>query len=88
VERRARRDVITTRKVAILLEEGFDEGHVKEVRAALEAEGARPMIVAERHGLLQGSEGGAVKVDKTFLTTDPVLWDAVFVPVGAPRWSS
>lgn len=82
VERQARRDLIETRKVAILLDDGFDGEQVSAVRRALEERGAQPMVVAEEYGMLKSSSGDQVEVDMTFVTTDAVLWDAVFVPGG------
>lgn len=82
VERQARRDLIETRKVAILLDEGFDGEQLSAVRQALEDKGARPMVVAERYGAMRSASGDEVEVDVTFINTDAVLWDAVFVPGG------
>jgi catalase len=72
---------VKTLKVAILAAEGFDHGDLKTVREALESAGARTKVVSKFLGTLKG-EGGEVEVDKTYLTTASVLFDAVYVPGG------
>ena len=70
-----------TLKVAILAADGYDHAAVEEVRSALEKEGARAKIVSKFLGTLQG-EGGQVEVDKAYVTTASVEYDAVFIPGG------
>ena len=82
VEHESRPDQIGTRKVAILVAEGFDYDQAMQLREALEAKGAWPQFIAKRDGKLEGSGGRAIEVDMMHVTTDPVLWDAVFVPGG------
>jgi len=86
MEHEARPDQITTRKVAILVAEGFDYEQVVEVREALESKGAWPQAIAKRHGKLKETGDRKIEVDAMLLTTDSVLWDAVFIPGGGrPR---
>jgi catalase len=40
-------------------------------------------IVAPQNGKIKSADGAEIKVDKTFITTASVLFDAVFVPGGA-----
>jgi catalase len=68
-------------KVAVLAADGYDHGALEETREALEKEGARVTIVSKFLGTLEG-EGGSVEVDKIYVTTASVLFDAVFVPGG------
>jgi catalase len=72
---------VKTLKVAILAAEGFDHAALVETKGALEAAGARPIIVSKFLGTLTG-EGGEVQVDKSYVTTASVLFDAVYVPGG------
>jgi catalase len=72
---------IRTLKVAVLAADGFDHAALEQTRKALEAGGARTMVVSKFLGTLQG-EGGEVKVDKSYVTTASVLFDAIFVPGG------
>ena len=71
------------RKVAVLVADGVDGAGLATVRAALEAAGALPEIVAKFGGAVTTSAGEALPVDKTFLTTGSVDYDAVLVPGGA-----
>jgi catalase len=72
---------IRTLKVAILAAEGFDHEALTETKEALESGGARTMVVSNFLGTLRG-EGGEIEVDKSYVTTASVLFDAVFVPGG------
>jgi len=72
---------VKTLKVAIIAAEGFDYQALMETKEGLEAAGARTMIVSKFLGTLNG-EGGDVEVDKSYITTASVLFDAVFVPGG------
>jgi catalase len=76
-------DTIKTRKVAVLLADGFDEAAVAEMNQALLTAGAAPKTVAPRLGVVRGASGTELKVDFSFLTGASVLFDAVYVPGGA-----
>ena len=78
VEHESEADQIATRKVVILLAEGFEYDQAMAVREALEAEGAWPKFIAKREGKLAGSGGREIEVDMMLVTTDSVLWDAVW----------
>jgi catalase len=70
---------IRGRRVAILAAAGVDSAQVEAVFAALAAGGARPEIVSTVLGPLASKEA-----TKTLFNTSSVLWDAVYVPGGAP----
>jgi len=72
---------VKTLKVAILAAEGFDHEALTEMKRELETAGARTMVVSKFLGTLKG-EGGDIEVDKSYVTTASVLFDAVFVPGG------
>ena len=74
---------IKSRKVAFLVEGGFDDAQVAAGRVALEAEGAKVEVVSRKLGTLKGAKGAALKVDKSYLTGASIFFDAVFVPGGA-----
>ncbi|MCE7042455.1 catalase HPII [Dyadobacter sp. CY312] len=78
-----KKDSIKTRKIAILAANGVDEKSLNDMKNALTAEGAVPMIIAPKLGKIKGIKGNETKVDMSFLTTASVLFDAVFVPGGA-----
>ncbi|HYF62578.1 MAG TPA: catalase [Herpetosiphonaceae bacterium] len=73
---------IKTRKIAILAAGGCDGAAIQSLRAALRSEGAQAEIVSIHLGAIDASDGAQIKVDKNFLTTASVMYDAVFVPGG------
>jgi catalase len=76
------KDTIKTRKIAVLLADGFDDAAVAEMNKALLTAGATPKTVAPRLGVVIGANGEQFKVDFTFLTGSSVLFDAVYIPGG------
>ena len=76
------KDSIKTRKIAVLLADGFDDAAVSEMNRALLTAGAMPKTVAPRLGIVTGGDGVELKADFSFLTGSSVLFDAVFVPGG------
>ena len=78
----APRTSIATRKIAILAEDGVRAAELNTVKKALLAGGAVAEIVSGSLGTIEGDDGSAIPVDKTLLTVDSVLYDAVYVPGG------
>ena len=76
------KDTIKTRKIAVLLADGFDDAAVAEMNKALLTAGATPKTVAPRLGVVTGANGEELKVDFSFLTGSSVLFDAVYIPGG------
>ncbi len=75
------KDSIRTRRVAVLVADGFDDAALFTMRRALEGGGAVVRVVAPRMGVIQGA-GGSVVADASLLNTSSVLYDAVFIPGG------
>jgi catalase len=75
-------DTIKTRKIAVLLADGFDDAAVDEISKALLTAGATPKTIAPRLGVVTGTGGTELKVDCSFLTGASVLFDAVYIPGG------
>jgi catalase len=73
---------IKTRKIAVLLADGFDDVAVAEMTKSLLTAGAMPKTVAPRLGVVTGGKGQQLKVDFSFLTGSSVLFDAVYIPGG------
>lgn len=71
-----------TRKVAILAEDGFDFEEVSELKDALKHAGITSEIVSETLNPISSSDGQEMEVDQTLLTSDSVLYDAVYVAGG------
>ena len=76
-----KRPGVKTLKVAILAVDGVDDTELATVKAAIEAAGVRTKVVSKFLGALKG-RGGEVQVDKSYITTGSVLFDAVYVPGG------
>jgi catalase len=76
-----KRPGVKTLKVAIFAAPGYDHASLTATKQALESAGALTMVVSKFLGTIQG-QGGEVKVDKSYVTTASVLFDAVFVPGG------
>jgi catalase len=75
-------DTIKTRKVAVLLADGFDDEAVAQMSKALLTAGAAPKTIAPRLGVVTGANGTELKVDFSFLTAASVLFDAAYIPGG------
>ncbi|KIL78808.1 catalase [Bacillus badius] len=71
-----------TRKVAILLTEGYDALTVTPMLEALEKAGAHPEIVSSHVGAVKSADGQEAEAVHSFLTSDPVIFDAVYVAGG------
>ena len=76
------KDTVKSRKIAVLATHGVSAQELNSVVSSLKAEQAVPEVVAPKGGLITDDEGGEHTVDKTFLTTGSVLYDAVFIPGG------
>ncbi len=76
------KDGIKTRKVAILIADGFDEADLAVVQKALSTGGAQGKTVAPRQGPIKSATGKEVKADMSLLGAASVLFDAVYVPGG------
>ena len=70
------------RKVAILVEDGFDGDVIAELKAAMEKEMAMCEVVSKNHGTRTAEKGKDVKTDKNHVTTASLMYDAVFIPGG------
>ena len=73
-----------SRKVAILVAEGFNAAHVTQLRAALKAEGCITHVIAPHKGPVAAADGSAAHAaDFSFWTAKSPLFDGVLVPGGA-----
>jgi protease I len=74
-------------RVAILATNGFEEAELLEPRKALDAAGARTIVIAPKSGKIQGmnhdEKAQSVAVDTTFGNANPADFDAVLLPGGA-----
>lgn len=76
------KDSIRTRKIAVLVANGFSAKELDAVKRALTAAGAIVEVVAPTLGPLKSDEGSDEGPLRTFQTAHSVLYDAVYVPGG------
>jgi catalase len=76
------KDSIKGRKIAVLVAEGFSSDQVMQLKTALEAGGATVKTVSKHQNMLESAEGELMEVDMSYVTTQSVLFDAVFIPGG------
>ena len=75
-------DSIVSRKIAALVSDGFDGEAMMNMKNALEEKGAIIQLVATHGGTVKCDKGKNHQVDAALLTTESVLFDAIFVPGG------
>jgi catalase len=76
------KDTVKSRQIAILAADGCNHAQVMEMKQALQNAGAKVNVVSKFGGMLQSAEGQEMEVDKTFLTSASVMFDAIYVPGG------
>lgn len=76
------KNTIKGRKIAFLAADGVDADAISQMKAALEAQGAKVEFVAPKQGTLNGANNSKLHADQSFLTTASVLYDAVYIPGG------
>ena len=72
-----------TRKVAILIEDGFDKKQFDDVSSTLTASGACFDVVSCRLGTVNSRDNSTAEATKTYDTTASVFYDAVYIPGGS-----
>ncbi|MBO0593229.1 catalase [Cellulophaga sp. E16_2] len=75
-------ETIATRKIAFLVSDGFHMKDFDAMKKALEAENAVVKIVAPHGGTVVCDEKMEYKVDAAIMTTESVLFDAIYIPGG------
>ncbi|WP_026464765.1 catalase [Adhaeribacter aquaticus] len=78
-----KKDAVKTRKVAILLEDGFNYQEVMHVKKALKEAGAQSKIVSKLLGKRKAATGEEIETDKSHITTGSIMFDALYIPGGA-----
>ncbi len=72
----------STRKVAILVEDGFNYSELKQVMDALHKKGVITEVVSKNLGMLKSADDQELEVNKNHLTTGSIKYDAVYIPGG------
>ncbi|USK29507.1 catalase [Bacillus sp. CMF21] len=71
-----------TRKVAVLVEDGYIAAQLNPFLSALEEAGMTPEVVSHTLSPLKSDDGHELEVDHTFLTSDSVLFDSIYIAGG------
>ncbi|WP_449354026.1 catalase [Virgibacillus natechei] len=74
-----------TQKVGVLIGNGFNGNEVTSVLNYLQECGVFIEIVSEQLGTVTSADGTKLKVDATFLTMSPYLYDALYVVGGSSK---
>jgi catalase len=77
------KETVQSRRIAILVADGVDADDVDAMKQALTEAGAQPEVVAKSLGTVTAANRSSIEVDKTMITTDSVMYDAVYVPGGS-----
>ena len=73
---------ITTRKIAVLVADGFAMDDFKKITDKLKKEGAVINIIAPHGGEVTCDKGMKHAIDASIMTTESVLYDALYIPGG------
>jgi len=73
---------IATRKIAVLAADGFHMKDLEKMKSVLKKEGATVQIVSPTGGTITCDQKMEHKVDHSIMTTESVLFDAVYIPGG------
>jgi len=75
-------DTIATRQIAFLVSDGFNMKDFDKMKKALEKENAMVKLIAPHGGSITCDSDMEHKVDAAIMTTESVLFDALFIPGG------
>ena len=75
-------DSIATRQIAVLAADGFSMKNLKKMKSALEKDGAMFKIISPMGGSIKCDENMEHTVDASIMTTESVLFDAIYIPGG------
>ena len=75
-------DTIATRQIAFLVADGFNMKDFDKMKKALEKENAMVKLIAPHGGSITCDSDMEHKVDAALMTTESVLFDALFIPGG------
>ncbi|WP_395093589.1 catalase [Vaginella massiliensis] len=75
-------DRIDARMIAVLAADGFYMKDYQSIKDHLESKNAMVKLIAPHGGTIKCNEGMEHKVDAALMTTESVLYDALFIPGG------
>ena len=71
-----------SRKVGILIENGFNYSETTQVMAMMRAHGVQSEIISTHLGMITSSDHQQLEAVKNYLTTGSIQYDAVYIPGG------
>lgn len=71
-----------TQKLGVLIDNGFPSEEVLNTLNTLKSNGVFIEVISENLGTVTGRGGTSIKVDRTFQTAYPVLYDSIYVVGG------
>lgn len=74
-----------TQKVGVLIGDGFNGEEVKRTLDTLKQYGVFIDIISDKLGTVTGSDGTQIKIEETFTTKYPVLYDSLYVVGGKSK---
>jgi catalase len=77
-----KKDNIKTRKIAVLIEEGYRHEELKTFVEFIKSEGATCEIISKLAGKKKSLEGEEIMPDKMHVTTASIMYDALYLPGG------
>lgn len=82
MERSDKVESAASRRVAILISDGFDCNELTQVKQALTDAGAHVKLISKYLGTCKASNGMEVQVDMNHVTSGSVMFDAIYIPDG------
>lgn len=73
---------IKGRKIAIMIDEGFDYDAVMQVKTMLKENHAMAETVSKFQGKIKSSNGKELEAEKSHVTTGSIVYDGIFIPGG------
>ncbi|WP_270180013.1 catalase [Alkalihalobacillus sp. CinArs1] len=71
-----------TRKVGVIVDDGFNGKELIAVLDELKEQGIMPELISDKLGVKKGNDGAEAEIDHTFLTSESVLFDAIYAVGG------
>lgn len=76
------KDTIKSRRIGIVVGEGVNGNEVQQMKQALKEEDAHVKIISQYLGMVKTAEGDEIKIDKNYVTTGSIMYDAIYIPGG------
>lgn len=77
-----------TRKIGVLLENGYNSAELMQVLEAMKSAGVTAEIISKNLGLIASVDGKQIQADKNYLNSGSIHYDAVYIPGGQESVSS